>query len=158
MSEREKTGIELHIHGRGPKVLRELVCDFNGTLALDGILIIGVENRLRQLARRLDISVLTSDTFGTASHALAHLPVTLEIVRSGRDKAQRLSGQAGVVAIGNGHNDIAMLWLADLTIAVMGPEGVAPELLRHAQIAVRDINDALDLLLMPERLVATLRL
>lgn len=154
----QKGGLRLQIPGRGPREVHDLVCDFNGTLALDGALIPGVADRLRLLARRLDITVLTSDTFGTAAQALAGLPVTLEKARTGADKAQWLSGRFGVVAVGNGHNDIAMMFHADLTIAVLGPEGAAPDLLRHAHVTVRDINDALDLLLKPDRLVATLRL
>ncbi|MEQ1440099.1 ATPase P [Fontimonas sp. SYSU GA230001] len=151
-------GIRVQIPERGVREFTDLVCDFNGTLALDGALLPGVAERLHQLADRLRITVLTSDTYGTARAALAELPVAVETVRSGRDKARWLSGKTGVVAIGNGQNDIAMMWLADLTVAVIGPEGVAPDLLRHAHLAVRDITDALDLLLHPQRLAATLRL
>jgi soluble P-type ATPase len=46
---------------------------------------------------------------------------------------------------------------AALRIAVLGPEGMATALLSQSDILVRDINDALDLLLYPQRLAATLR-
>jgi soluble P-type ATPase len=39
----------------------------------------------------------------------------------------------------------------------MGPEGTSTEALRAADVVVMSINDALDLLLHPERLKATLR-
>jgi len=50
-----------------------------------------------------------------------------------------------------------MFQAAGLRIAVLGGEGIAAALLTAADILVRDINDGLDLLLSPDRLVATLR-
>jgi soluble P-type ATPase len=50
-----------------------------------------------------------------------------------------------------------MLSSAALGIAVLGPEGLAVEALRAAHVVVARIEDALDLLLHPQRLVATLR-
>jgi soluble P-type ATPase len=50
-----------------------------------------------------------------------------------------------------------MLEAASLGIAVMQPEGVAIEALLAAKVAVPDIRAALDLLLHPQRLAATLR-
>lgn len=64
----------------------------------------------------------------------------------------------GVAAVGNGANDAAMLREAALGIAVLGPEGLAAEALLAADVLVRDVRDALDLLLQPERLVATWRI
>lgn len=66
-------------------------------------------------------------------------------------------GAAGVAAIGNGANDAKMLETAALGIAVLGPEGLAVETLHAANVVVPHINDALDLLLKPVRLIATLR-
>jgi soluble P-type ATPase len=50
-----------------------------------------------------------------------------------------------------------MLDKAALSIAVIGPEGGAGELLAAADVVVREVNHALDLLLKPIRLAATLR-
>jgi soluble P-type ATPase len=50
-----------------------------------------------------------------------------------------------------------MLREAVLGIAVVGREGAAGVTVRAAEIVVTRIQDALDLLLMPTRLVATLR-
>jgi soluble P-type ATPase len=61
------------------------------------------------------------------------------------------------VAIGNGRNDVNMLAEAALGIAVMGPEGTSSEAVRAADVVVMSINEALDVLLHPERLKATLR-
>ena len=59
--------------------------------------------------------------------------------------------------IGNGRNDRAMLKHAALGIAVLAEEGVATDAIVAADIVVSDIWHALDLLLNPLRLVATLR-
>jgi soluble P-type ATPase len=66
-------------------------------------------------------------------------------------------GSEHVVAIGNGRNDRMMLDEAALGIAVCGAEGLAAEALQASKVVVRDVVDALDLLLRPKRLVATLR-
>jgi soluble P-type ATPase len=50
-----------------------------------------------------------------------------------------------------------MLSAAALGIAVLGQEGLDPEALQAADLLVTQIADALDLLLHPQRLVATRR-
>jgi len=155
----DKPGFTVEVPGDGTLFLRHLVTDFTGTLSLDGNLLEGVEQRLRAVAAMMDVTVATADTFGTVRGALAGLPVEVQLVAGGLDKAalvERL-GQGQVVAIGNGRNDVAMLDKAALAIAVIGPEGAAPELLAVAAVVVRQVNDALDLLLRPLRLAATLR-
>ena len=62
-----------------------------------------------------------------------------------------------VVAIGNGRNDEALVDAAELSIVVIGDEGCAARTLAVADIVCTNIRDALDLLLTPARLVATLR-
>ena len=139
--------------------LAHLAIDFNGTLAADGALLPGVAARLRRVARHLRVTVLTADTFGTARATFRALPVAVRVVAGGADKRRFVAGLrgSGVAAIGNGRNDVAMFDAAALAIAVIGPEGTAPELLRCASIVVRDVRDALDLLLRSGRVVGTLR-
>jgi soluble P-type ATPase len=59
--------------------------------------------------------------------------------------------------MGNGRIDVPMLTLARLGIAVVLAEGAAGAALLAADVVCTDIRDALDLLLLPGRLVATLR-
>lgn len=145
--------------GRPPIRLKALVCDFTGTLSLDGKLLPGVAAALRLLAPRLRLIVATADTFGTARKALAGLPVELRPIKTGRDKARLVAelGADQVAAIGNGRNDVAMARKAAISIAVIGPEGAAGVLVGAADVVVRDVRDALALLLHPLRLTATLR-
>jgi len=56
--------IELNISGRGTIRLKYLVCDVNGTLAIDGGLIEGLAYTLKTLRDRLALHVLTADTHG----------------------------------------------------------------------------------------------
>ena len=143
----------------GRIAFERLVLDFTGTLSLDGDLLPGVAERLETLAERLTLVVLTADTFGKARVALQALPVEIQIIHDGSHKAEVFSGMGPetAVAIGNGRNDVPMIRMAGLGIAVLGPEGAAGELVASADIVARDIRDALDLMANPLRVKATLR-
>ena len=66
-------------------------------------------------------------------------------------------GPQHVVAIGNGRNDQWMLAEAVLGIAVLQEEGACTQALLAADVVAPSITAALDLLLHPLRLTATLR-
>lgn len=154
------SGIIINIPGKKrPLKIDAVIFDFNGTLAVDGNLIRGVASGLKKLARLMDVFVVTADTFGSARRVLAGLPVKVHVIRRGADKRKLVEsiGRSRVAAIGNGVNDVPMLQSAALGIAVIGDEGASIELLRTATIVVGDINKALDLLLKPKHLIATLR-
>lgn len=152
----------LTIPGFGRLELTDVVCDYNGTLAVDGLLIDGVHERIQRLSSEVRVHVVTADTFGSAAAQLQRLPCALAVIDPGsqaeakRDFVKGL-GAAHVVAIGNGRNDWMMLDTAALGIAVCGAEGAAAEALQVGDIVVGRIVDALDLLLHPKRLLATLR-
>jgi soluble P-type ATPase len=69
---------------------------------------------------------------------------------------QRLDANC-CACLGNGRNDVLMLKNAALGIAVVGKEGAAVEAILAARVVALSILDALDLLLRPLRLKATLR-
>jgi soluble P-type ATPase len=151
--------IELNIPGRGDYRLAHLTLDLNGTVGLDGRLVDGVAERLRILGDRLDVHVLTADTLGLMGEIEGKLGFPATRARTGADKmavVERLGG-ASVVAVGNGTIDAGMLSAAALGIAVLGCEGLACEALEAADVVTPDILTALDLLLNPARLIATLR-
>jgi P-type E1-E2 ATPase len=154
--------IEITIPGDGGLRLNYLVMDYNGTLACNGILLEGAAERVTALAKHLVVYVLTADTFGTARAVLAGLPCTVHILpHEGQNHAKMAFvtqlGRGETVCIGNGRNDKLMLQAAALGIAVIGPEGAATDALHAADIVAPSIHAALDLLLHPLRLVATLR-
>ena len=137
--------------------------DFNGTLGLDGMLMHGVAPRLEQLARSVDIHVVTANSYGNVKQQLDGINCNIVIIdRDNQDlqKADYLKslGPEQTIAIGNGRNDKLMLRKAAIGIATLQSEGAAMEAIVMADVLVKDIHDALDLLLFPRRLVATLRM
>ena len=154
--------IEVGVPGYGDLELSHLVMDFNGTLAWDGRLIEGVAEAVARLSKRLEVHVLTADTFGRAEHTLAGIPCDVTVLDPERqDEAKReyveALGPEGVVAIGNGRNDRLMLQVAAIGVAVVQEEGAAGATIAAADVVCRDIRTALDLLRYPLRLTATLR-
>ncbi len=154
--------IEIEVPGFGALKFRHLVLDYNGTIACDGKLIAGVDERIRQLAQDLEIHVLTADTFGSVKESLSQVPCKVSIIPKGSQaeaKADYVAnlGAENCVCVGNGRNDALMLTSARLGVAVVQTEGCAGAAVKHADVLVPGILDALDLLLHPLRLVATLR-
>lgn len=139
--------------------LEHAVFDINGTLALDGVLQPGVAERLRLLSHHLSIHALTAGTHGRLAELQQALEISLHVVSTGEKKVNyiRELGADRVVAIGNGANDAGMLGLAKVGIAVLGGEGMAVKTLQAADVLALGPLDALDLLLHPKRLIATLR-
>lgn len=154
--------IQVDIPGYRPLSLAHLVMDYNGTLAVDGRIEDGVREALVRLSSMLEIHVVTADTFGLAAGQLKDAPVRLQLLPPGgqdvakRDYVNRL-GCAATVALGNGRNDRLMLAAAELGIAVVLREGAAAATLAAADIVCMGILPALELLLHPLRLTATLR-
>ena len=150
--------INLEMQAGMTKSFNNLVLNYSDTLSLDGILLPGVEERLTALAMSIRITVFTADTFGKAERQLAGLPVQVRIVSNGYEKLgyMRQLVPESVIAIGNGRNDVHMMAVAGLRIAVVGPAGAAIELLKVTEIVVTDIRHALDLIANPLRVKATL--
>jgi soluble P-type ATPase len=142
--------------------LAHLVLDYNGTLAVDGVLLPGVADALRALAPNLSIHVITADTFGSAAANLRGLPVSRVMAPHKDQHAAKMDyvkglGAHSVVAIGNGRNDRKMVETAAIGIALVQAEGAAVETFTRADIVCTGILDALALLREPKRLIATLR-
>lgn len=154
--------IAIDIPDFGAVRLEHAVFDYNGTLAVDGVLLPGAADALRALAAHLRIHVLTADTFGLAAAQLDGLPVELTIARPGAQAEQKLAfveslGSRAVVAIGNGRNDRLMLAASALGIALVQGEGASSQCLAASDVVCGSGVEAIDLLLHPQRLVATLR-
>ena len=151
--------IELEIPGRGHYQLQHVVFDVNGTLALDGILLEGVAERIMALRSHVHVHMLTADTHGRQEAIDAALGFKAERIGTAAGKVRYVLdlGPEQVVAIGNGANDAAMLRAAALGIAVLGWEGLASDAIEASDIVVPNIVTALELLLNPRRIVATLR-
>lgn len=154
--------IELNISGSGIIQLEHLVCDVNGTLAIDGQLIEGVSKTLLRLQDRLQIHLLTADTHGRQAYIDHQLGLTAIRISPGseadqkREYVEKLRADR-VIAIGQGANDAAMLKAAAIGICVISDEGTAVETLLAADLVVPHITTAFDLIEKPLRLLATMR-
>jgi soluble P-type ATPase len=154
--------LETIIPGHKTLLLSYLVLDYNGTIACDGHLIPGVRERLEALSKSVSIHILTADTFGSVQKEMTGIPCEVVVIgkenqtRAKADYVRQL-GLQKTVTVGNGRNDALMLKEAVLGIAVIQEEGGAVETVLVADIATHSILDALDLLLHPLRLTATLR-
>jgi len=154
--------IQIDIPGFGPVHLFHLVSDFTGTLSVDGHLLPGVKELLNQLSEKMSLHILTADTFGRVREALTGVSCQIHILTGPDQDVQKEEyvkkiGPEKVIALGNGNNDRRMLKAARVGIAVSEEEGCAAEAILAADIQVRSALSALNLLLNPLRLKATLR-
>ncbi len=154
--------IRIDIPGGTPRELDHLVLDFNGTLALDGDLLHGVSRQLQNLAEHLTIHIVTADTFGNVARLFAD--TSFDIIILGPEAQDRAKekviqdlGPDRCVAMGNGRNDVLMLRKAALGIGLIQQEGAFSGILTAADVLCTHIQDALNLLIRPLRLAATLR-
>ena len=81
--------IELSVPGRTDLRLNHAVFDVNGTLAVDGVLVGGVADRIAALGEHLEIHLLTADTHGGQAAIDATLGVTAERVTRGHEREQK---------------------------------------------------------------------
>jgi P-type E1-E2 ATPase len=154
--------IEITIPGRGNYTIKNLVLDLNGTIAVDGNIIGGVKEKLAMLSQKLDIFLVTADTNKSAERLARDLPVTLYTIKETEENDQKLrvvlkQDKNNTVSIGNGCNDVSMLKESAIGICIVGGEGLSAEAMMASDLVISTINDALDLLLKPHRLRATLR-
>lgn len=155
--------MKIEIPGRGELEIHHLLLDYNGTIACDGQLIPIVAEKIQVIHEQgVKVHVLTADTHGNARDQCGRLPVILQIfdrsdaAGSKAEIAEKLDGET-CLCVGNGFNDGEMFAACGLAVAVIGKEGCAVESLVKADLVCTNIEDALDLLLKPKRMVASLR-
>jgi len=154
--------IKIEISGMPQILIEHLVLDYNGTIAINGEIIAGVNGRLGKLSALLDIHVLTADTYGSVHEACRGLNVSVHVIGKYQQDREKLTFVESLkvehcIAIGNGRNDALMLSSAALGIALIQEEGINTKALLASDIVFHSINDALDSLLNPQCLIATLR-
>ena len=155
--------IKINIPGKDETLaIKHLVLDFNGTLATDGRIKPGVAGLLEELAAKLQVHIVTAGTFGGVDDEVHGIPCILKILSGADQTGQKARyveelGAEHTACVGNGRNDMAMLEKAILGILVIQEEGAAAASLLAGDVVCRDIDSALQLLLQPLRLTATLR-
>lgn len=154
--------LEVDIPSYGKLAFKNVIFDYNGTIAKNGEIIEGVLERLVQLSQVVHIHILTADTFGSVHKAFEGTRIDVIVLQSEHGTEEKVAylrtlGTDRTIAIGNGSNDSLMLKESLLGIAVVGAEGLARKALMDADLLFTDILDVLDTLENPKRLVATLR-
>ena len=143
-------------------VIENIVFDYNGTLAVNGLVSCKTKELLKTLCGKFKVYVITADTFGSVKQELVGYSLEVKVLHTSehtQEKAEFIKqlGAQNTVALGNGNNDANMLELAELSIAIAGKEGCSTKTLLQSDIVCHNIDDAIELFLNPNRLVATLR-
>lgn len=151
--------LQIEIPGRPPLSLDQVVLDVNGTVTDRGRLLDGVGAALERLRSHVGVLLVSADTFGTLEQIGEDLGVETRTVRRGVDKRRLVEelGPERTAVIGNGTNDGPALAAAAVGLAVLGPEGTSGDAVRAADVLCRSVVEAVELLLDPNALAATLR-
>ena len=154
--------LKINIPGRGEVILENILFDYNGTLAVDGFLDEKTKEKLKNLSHKVNVYILTADTYGTVGKECKDLNIKVETFpkeNAGAEKkriVQKL-GKEHSLAVGNGYNDIEMFKESNLSFAVVGAEGSCGKLIMHADAIFNNIFDIFEALENPDRIKATLR-
>ena len=154
--------VRIDIPGWGNIDIENIVIDLNGTIATDGRIATEVKQKINSLSELAKVYILTADTQGTANEEILGMNAELikipeEDSKQGKFDFLKTLNLEMTVVVGNGSNDQLILKEAALGIAVLGDEGVSVSAIKSADVVVKNIQNALDLLLKPKRLIATLR-
>ncbi|HSW37614.1 MAG TPA: hypothetical protein VLG37_04585 [Candidatus Saccharimonadales bacterium] len=148
------------IPGIGELELKTIILDLNGTLSVAGQLVSGVKERISKLKEQgFKILFFSGNTRGDADQIATELGVDWLLAKGAEDKKNEALklGPETCVSIGNGLIDLELMKIVKLGIVTLQAEGVNIQTLLACEIVVPTINDALDLFIDPDRLIATLR-
>lgn len=142
--------------------IKNIVLDFNGTIAKDGKLVDDISYLIYQLSQKFNIFVITADTNNSVKQELVSLHVKIVILKSKNHTKEKMKfikslNKKSVVSIGNEANDSKMLKNSAIGIAILGDEGCATKTLLNSTLTCKNIFEALELFLYPKRIIATLR-
>ncbi len=154
--------INIEVPGRCLYSIENIVFDYNGTIAVNGIISSTIRDKISLLCEMANVYILTADTYGSAARECEGLNVKLMTFPkddAGDYKAKIVSslGSNNTICFGNGYNDKKMFEVSRISVAVLEEEGVCSNLISVSDILVKSIEDGINLLLKPNRLIATLR-
>lgn len=148
------------IPGMGSLEIKTIILDLNGTLSVGGEVPAGVKDRLRALTEKgFQIVFFSGNTRNDADDLARELGIEWRLAKNADDK-RTLALEfepATCASIGNGLIDLELMKTVALRIVTMQAEGVHVQTLLSSDIVIPSINDALDLFLDEQRLIATLR-
>jgi soluble P-type ATPase len=148
------------IPGQGQLEIKTLILDLNGTLSVGGVVPEGVKQRLDQLKTKgFKVLFFTGNTRNDADDLATSLGIEWKLAKDAvgkRNLALELEPDT-CASIGNGLIDLELMKTVKLRIVTLQAEGVHIQTLLNSDIVIPTINDALDLFIDEQRLIATLR-
>ena len=152
----------LKIPGREKIEIKNVMFDYNGTIAIDGQLIEGVAELINEFAGDINFHVITADTYGSVKKELTNINCKVVKISKEKQDSGKLDyllklGKERTLCVGNGKNDKLMLKESVIGIALIQDEGVCVESLLAADIACKSIIDVFAYFKIPNRIKATLR-
>ena len=153
--------MKYQIPGQGEMEIKTIILDLNGTLSVGGEIVEGAKERTSKLIEMgFDVVLFTGNTRGDADDIAAELGIKWKQAKDGEDKKRLSLGldADSCASIGNGLIDLEMMKVVRLSIVTLQAEGVHTKTLSESDLIVPTINDALDLFIDSNRLIASLRI
>jgi len=142
--------------------IKTIVLDLNGTLAVNGQLVVGVAERIERLKNELGfrLILLSGDQRGNGSFIANALGIDFRKANSREEKECAILEYdcKTTAAIGNARIDIGTFKQAKIAIATLQGEGIHTGILKEVDIIVPSILDALDLFIDPDSFKATMKI
>lgn len=154
--------MKINIPGKEPFEIKNVVFDYNGTIAVDGKLIEGISKYINKFSSSFNFYVITADTYGTVQKELEGTDCEIITISKDLQDVSKLEfikslSSNTTLSVGNGRNDKLMLKESVLGVAILQEEGLCTETLLNSDILIKSIFDVFSFLEDSNRLVATLR-
>jgi P-type E1-E2 ATPase len=140
--------------------INTIVLDLNGTLTVNGKLESSTEKLVKQLQNKgFRLVLISGDIRGNAKTIADNLGMDLYLGSTSDEKAAQMQqfDKNKTAAIGNARIDIGTFENAKISIATLQSEGIHTAIIKHADIIVPNIDNALQLFLDKKSLEGTLR-
>lgn len=154
--------MKVEIPGTKTFEIKNVIFDYNGTVAINGELIKNVSENINELSNDFKFYVITADTYGSVQKELENTNCEVIVIGKKEQDKEKLDfinkiGANTTIAVGNGRNDKLMLKEAVLGVAILQEEGLCTQTLLTSDILVHSILDVFSFLKDANKLVATLR-
>jgi len=140
--------------------INTIVLDLNGTLTVNGKLESSTEKLVKQLQNKgFRLVLISGDIRGNAKTIADKLGLDLYLGSTSDEKAAQMQqfDKNKTAAIGNARIDIGTFENAKISIATLQSEGIHTAIIKHVDIIVPNIDNALQLFLDKKSLEGTLR-
>lgn len=142
--------------------IKTIVLDLNGTLAVNGQLVVGVAERIERLKNEMGFQLIlvSGDQRGNGKSMASTLGIDFRKANSLEEKERVILEYncETTAAIGNARIDIGTFKQAKIAIATLQGEGIHTGILKEVDILVPSILDALDLFIDPNSFKATMKI